>query len=77
MNIILKRKCIVDTDVVNDTYTRQSFIKHVVIRCFLHDVIHWITATVNDKVYFVKIQRNYYYQYVKKLSDYVCLKRVH
>ena len=36
MDIISTRKCIADTDVVNDvTYMRQSVITHVVIRFFM------------------------------------------
>ena len=49
MNIIAKRKRIVDTDVVNDvTSTRQSVITRVAMRHLWHDVIHCITVTPYD-----------------------------
>ena len=44
------KKCIADTDFVNDvTSTHQSVTTRVVIRFLWHDVIHWITATSCDK----------------------------
>ena len=53
INIISARKRIVDTDVVNDvTSTRQSVITRVFRRFVWHDVIHWITATPYDKVFY-------------------------
>ena len=53
MIIISIWKCIVDTDVVNDVKDmRQSVITRVVIRFLWNDVIHWITATSCDKLYY-------------------------
>ena len=51
MDNISRRKCIVETDVVNDVMpTRQNGITRVAIRFLWHDVIHWITATSYDKI---------------------------
>ena len=53
MGDILRRKRIVDMDVVNVvTCARQSVITRVAIRFLRHDVIHRITATSYDNIFY-------------------------